>query len=235
MLRKKYIIANIIIVRILRKAEKKLNISTQLKKHTFNASKLITYGNKNLDNGMNNAKILPLILEPSSLLHQVSETVTRVDDEIRNLAEKLISTMQHHQGLGLAAVQVGVLKRVIAVNIINASREDGKPLNLKEGPMILVNPKIIEQSDDKKTYAEGCLSFGHIYPEIKRANKVKVKYLDLDGKEKFLEVSDHIISACLQHEIDHTNGIVFLDRLSKIKKEFMMKKYLKWRKLNTDK
>ena len=184
---------------------------------------------------MSNGKILPLILEPNPLLHKASETITNIDDEIRDLAEKLISTMQYHQGLGLAAVQIGVLKRVIAINIINSLREGDKPLNLKEGPMILINPEVVEQSDDKKTYAEGCLSFGNIYPEIERANKVKIRYLDLDGKEKFLEVSDNIISACLQHEIDHTNGIVFLDRLSRMKKEFMMKKYLKWRRLNADK
>ena len=179
--------------------------------------------------------ILLLILEPNPLLHQVSEIVTNIDDKIIDLAEKLIVTMEYHKGLGLAAVQVGVLKKIIAVNIINTGLEGDKPLNLKEGVMILINPEVVEQSDDKKTYAEGCLSFGNIYPEIERANRVKIKYLNLDGKENFLEVSDNIISACLQHEIDHTNGIVFLDRLSRMKREFMMKKYLKWRKLDTSK
>ena len=179
-------------------------------------------------------KILPLIMEPNPLLHQVSEVVVKIDDEVRDLAEKLIATMQHHEGLGLAAVQVGVLRRVIAINIINVGREGDKPLNLKEGPMILVNPEVVEKSDDKKIYAEGCLSFGNIYPEIERTNKVKVKYLDLNGKENFLEISDHILSACLQHEIDHTDGIVFLDRLSRMKKEFMMKKYLKLHKLHNN-
>ena len=182
---------------------------------------------------MVNEKILPLIIEPNPLLHQVSEIVTKVDSEIADLAEKLIATMQHHKGLGLAAVQVGILKRVIVVDITNAGCEGDKPLSLKEGPMILINPEITEQSDDTKTYAEGCLSFGNIYPEIERTNGVKVKYLDLDGKENFLEVSDNIMSACLQHEIDHINGIVFLDRLSRIKKEFMMKKYLKHKPRNT--
>ena len=183
---------------------------------------------------MVNEKILPLILEPNPLLHQVSEVVVKVDDEIRDLAEKLITTMQYHKGLGVASVQVGILKRVIAVNIINVGCEGDKPLNLQEGAMILINPEVVEQSDDKKIYAEGCLSFGNIYPEIERANRVKVKYLDLDGKENFLEVSDHILSACLQHEIDHTNGIVFLDRLSRMKKEFMMKKYLKHKSRDTN-
>jgi peptide deformylase len=174
--------------------------------------------------------ILPLILEPDPLLHQVSDPVININDEVKELARNLIATMQYHDGLGLAAVQVGVLKNIIALNIINEVLEGDKFLNLDEGPMILINPEIIEHSKDKKTYVESCLSFGKIYHKIERPSGIKVKYLDLDGKENFLEISDNIISACLQHEIDHTNGKVFLDRLSKMKRDFMMKKYLKWRK-----
>ncbi|RST70341.1 peptide deformylase [Candidatus Aquarickettsia rohweri] len=177
-----------------------------------------------------NIKILPLVLEPDPILHKKSELVKNIDQEIKEFSNNLIATMQHHKGLGLAAVQVGVLKKIIAVDITNLGRKGDKFLDIKEGPKILINPEIIEKSDDKKIYAEGCLSFGNILPEVERANRVKVKYLDLNGEEKFLEVSDNIISACIQHEIDHINGIVFLDRLSRIKRDFMMKKYLKWRK-----
>jgi peptide deformylase len=179
---------------------------------------------------MSNKKVLPLIFEPNPLLHQKSEEVAIIDEGIIDLAEKLIATMQHHKGLGLAAVQVGVLKKIIAIDMINEGREGDKPLKFSEGPMILINPKIIEQSEEKSVYQEGCLSFGSIYPEIERPNGVKVAYLGLDGEERILEIANNIMAACIQHEIDHTNGIVFVDRLSRIKKEFIMKKYLKARK-----
>lgn len=178
----------------------------------------------------NEPKILPLVLEPDPILHKKSELVKNIDQEIKEFSNNLIFTMQHHKGLGLAAVQVGVLKKIIAIDVIKELNPQDKPLDIEEGPKILINPEIIEKSDDKKKYAEGCLSFGNIFPEVERANRVKIKYLDLNGEEKLLEISDNIISACVQHEIDHTNGIVFLDRLSRIKRNFMMKKYLKWRK-----
>ena len=176
-------------------------------------------------------KILPLIFEPNPLLHIKSELVTDITTEIKRFCNNLVNTMQHYKGLGLAAVQVGVLKAIIAVNIINTEEDNNMSLNLQEGPRILINPIIIEASlNDKKQYAEGCLSYGNVFPEIERFNKIKVRYLDIEGQINFLEISDHIMSSCIQHEIDHTNGIVFLDRLSRIKKEFMMKKYIKWRK-----
>ena len=95
---------------------------------------------------------------------------------------------------------------------------------------ILINPQIIEKSKETKTYMEGCLSFGNIFPEVTRHNTIIVQYRDLDNKINFLKISNSIVAACVQHEIDHTNGIVFLDRVSKIKKEFMIKKYLKWKR-----
>jgi peptide deformylase len=183
---------------------------------------------------MKDNKIFSLVLEPDPLLHKKSELVMDINSEVKEFSKKLVATMKYYKGLGLAAVQVGVLKKIIAVDIINIGREGDAPLNLEEGPRILINPEIIEKSSDKKVYAEGCLSFGNIFPEVERFNQIKVRYLDLDGKENLLEVSDNIMSACLQHEIDHTNGIVFLDRLSRIKKDFMMKKYLKWKKNNAD-
>ena len=175
-------------------------------------------------------KVLPLVLEPDPILHKKSELVENIDQEIKEFSNNLIATMKHYNGLGLAAVQVGVLKKIIAIDIVNMGRKGDKTLNIEEGPKIFINPEIIEKSEDTKKYAEGCLSFGNIFPEIERANRVKIKYLDLNGNTQFLDVADNIISACLQHEIDHTNGIVFLDKLSRIKREFMMKKYLKWRK-----
>ena len=118
----------------------------------------------------NNNVILSLVLEPDPLLHKKSELVTEVNSEIIEFSKKLIATMKYHKGLGLAAVQVGVLKKIIAVDIINTGREGDVSLNLEEGPRILINPEIIEKSSDKKTYAEGCLSFGNIFPEVERYN-----------------------------------------------------------------
>ena len=136
---------------------------------------------------MNEKKILPLILEPHSLLHQKSKLVTEINDEVKEFSKNLISTMQYHKGLGLAAVQVGVLKKIIAIDIKNLEKNGNKLLKLKKVPKILINAEIIEKSQDKKIYAEGCLSFGNIFPRIERFNKVKVKYQDLNGKENLLD------------------------------------------------
>ena len=179
---------------------------------------------------MNNYKILSLITEPNPLLHQKSENVGVIDLKIRDFCRDLIATMNYHNGLGIAAVQVGLLKNIIAIDATSVDKNHNIPLKLREKSQILINPKIIEKSKETKTYMEGCLSFGNIFPEVTRHNTITVKYRDLDNKINFLEISDSIVAACIQHEIDHTNGIVFLDRVSKIKKEFMIKKYFKWKR-----
>lgn len=184
---------------------------------------------------MNNSKILSLIKEPNPLLHQKSETVDLINFETKVFCSSLIATMKYYNGLGIAAVQVGCLKKIIAIDMTNIDSSCNIPLGFKQGPQVLINPEIIEKSKEQKGYIEGCLSFGNIFPEVIRCNKIKVKYQDLDKKINFLEVSDSIMAACLQHEIDHTNGIVFLDRISKIKRDFMLKKYLKWKKLQLKK
>ena len=173
--------------------------------------------------------ILPLVFEPHPILHKQSKEVHIINDEIKDFSKSLVTTMKYHNGLGLAAVQVGVLKKIIAINTTNFQESSKESLKEKEDFRILINATIVEESKERKTYNEGCLSYGNIFPEIIRAKRVKVQYLDLHSKTRFLEISDNILSACLQHEIDHTNGIVFLDRMSRIKKEFIMKKYLKWR------
>lgn len=179
---------------------------------------------------MDQSKILPIILEPNPLLHTKSEEVKKVDSKIIDFSNSLVNTMKHHKGLGIAAVQVGVLKRIIAIDMDSIGKEQYEKLKLPKNPVVLINPQIIETSKKKQSYVEGCLSFGNIFPRIERFNKVKVQYLDLNEQQQFLEISDTIVSSCLQHEIDHINGVVFLDRLSRMKKDFMMKKYLKWRK-----
>ena len=179
---------------------------------------------------MSKYKILSLITEPNPLLHQKSENVDVIDLKIKDFCRNLIATMNHYNGLGIAAVQVGLLKNIIAIDATSIDKNHNIPLKLKKESQILINPEIVKKSRETKTYVEGCLSFGNIFPEVSRHNTITVKYQDLDNKINFLEVSDSIIAACVQHEIDHTNGIVFLDRISKIKKEFMIKKYFKWKK-----
>ena len=181
---------------------------------------------------MNKKTILPLILEPNITLHQKSQYINKIDYKTKEFCKNLITTMKHYNGMGIAAVQVGILKKIIVISTINLKKNNNKNLKLKEHPIILINPKIIKKSQNKKIYIEGCLSFGNTFLKIERFNKIKVKYLDLNGRVNFLEVSNNIIAACLQHEIDHTDGITLLDRLSKIKKDFMIKKYLKWKKKN---
>ncbi len=177
------------------------------------------------------SRILPLIFEPDPILHQKSEIVSDVTKEIQDFSQDLILTMQHHKGLGLAAVQVGVLKKIIALDIKESTLKKDHDFLFDQDSLIMINPEIIDASKEKASYKEGCLSFGFIYPEVIRPNQIKVKYKDLSGKERIVETKNDIMSACIQHEIDHTNGIVFLDKLSRMKREFMMKKCLKMRKL----
>ena len=179
---------------------------------------------------MKNNKIFSLILEPNLILHKKSLPVPCISLEVKKLSNNLIDTMRYYKALGIAAVQIGVLKKIVAINALKVNTNNYSLIILIEDHRILINPKIIKKSIDTKIYFEGCLSFKNIFPKVKRFNLIKIKYIDIRGKEKCLEVSDNIISSCLQHEIDHTSGVIFLDKLSRVKKEFMIKKYSKLQK-----
>jgi len=167
--------------------------------------------------------IRPLIIAPDPRLKTKSSPVEKIDAEIKQLAADLFDTMYHARGIGLAAVQVGVLKRVLVTDI--TWREE-------EGPgeqWVLINPEIISNSDDERVYKEGCLSFPDQFAEVMRPDTVRVRYLDLDGKQQEKEF-DGLLATCIQHEIDHLNGVVFVDHISSVKKDMIIRKLTKLKK-----
>ncbi len=165
--------------------------------------------------------LLEIITVPDHRLKKPSVAVEEVNDEIRQLADDMLETMYAAPGIGLAAVQVGVLKRVIVVDI---AREEEDP-----DPLVLINPQIIWAGDELSEYEEGCLSVPEIYEKVERPSAIKLTYLDRDGNECEMEC-DGMLATCIQHEIDHTNGIVFIDYLTRLKRDRIVKKFIKAKK-----
>ena len=165
--------------------------------------------------------IRKILTEPDPFLRQKSVKVEEVNDEIRSLMDDMLETMYNAPGIGLAAIQIGVPKRVI---VIDLSREDEK-----KNPFYFINPEIITNSDGDATYEEGCLSVPGQFAEINRPDKCKVKYLDYSGKKQTLD-AEGLLATCIQHEIDHLEGILFIDYLSKLKKSMIVKKLSKRKK-----
>ena len=159
-----------------------------------------------------------ILTEPNKLLRKISEPVEKVGDEERKLMDDMIETMYAAPGIGLAAVQIGIPKRIIVMDI---SRKENK----KE-PMYFVNPVIKNVNSEKTIYEEGCLSVPEQFAEIERPNSCEVEYLDYNGKKKFLK-TDGLLATCIQHEMDHLEGILFIDYLSKLKKSMIIKKLSK--------
>ena len=159
-----------------------------------------------------------ILTEPNKLLRQVSKTVEKVGDEERALMDDMLDTMYDAPGIGLAAIQIGVLKRIIVMDI---NRDENK----KE-PMYFVNPVIKNKNEEKATYEEGCLSVPDQFAEIERPNTCDVEYLDYEGKKQLLK-ADGLLATCIQHEMDHLEGILFIDYLSKLKKSMIIKKLSK--------
>jgi peptide deformylase len=168
--------------------------------------------------------VRPLVIAPDERLTVPSETVAVVDDSIRALLDDMLDTMYANDGIGLAAVQIGIHKRCIVVDV---GIRDGE----KE-PMKFVNPEVVERSRDDSIFKEGCLSFPDQYSEVVRPETVTVRYLDEHGAQKTIEATG-ILATCLQHEIDHTNGIVFVDHISKMKRDIILRKLKKAKRLGT--
>jgi peptide deformylase len=159
-----------------------------------------------------------IIKLPDKRLRLVSEPVKRIDASLRKLVEDMFETLYAAPGIGLAGIQVGVAKRVI---IMDLSKKDDT-----RKPEVFVNPEITWASEEKSSYEEGCLSIPEYYEEVERPAMVKVKYLDLEGKAREVEASG-LLATCLQHEIDHLNGILFIDHISKLKRDRITKKFAK--------
>jgi peptide deformylase len=162
--------------------------------------------------------VKPILTEPNKLLRQISEPVESVGDEERRLMNDMLETMYAAPGIGLAAIQIGIPKRIIVMDI---SRDENK----KE-PRYFVNPVIKNKNNDKSKYEEGCLSVPDQFAEIERPNSCEVEYLDYNGKKQLLK-ADGLLATCIQHEMDHLEGILFIDYLSKLKKSMIIKKLSK--------
>ena len=162
--------------------------------------------------------VRPLVILPDAQLRLISEPVSAVTDEIRTLARDMIETMYDAPGVGLAAIQIGVAKRVVTI-------DTSKDENAKN-PTVYLNPEIVWSSEEKRVYDEGCLSIPEFYGEVERPDRVRVRYMNLDG-ETVEQEADGLLATCLQHEIDHLNGVLFIDHLSKLKRDRVMKKFTK--------
>ncbi|MDB9930692.1 peptide deformylase [Candidatus Pelagibacter sp.] len=162
--------------------------------------------------------VKPILTEPNKLLRQISKPVENVGDEERKLMDDMLDTMYAAPGIGLAAVQIGVPKRIIVMDI---SRDEDK----KE-PRYFVNPVIKKKNDETSKYEEGCLSVPDQFAEIERPNECEVEYLDYNGKKQLLKAAG-LLATCIQHEMDHLEGVLFIDYLSKLKKSMIIKKLSK--------
>ena len=158
---------------------------------------------------------------PDPILRKISEPVKNVNQDIKNLLDDMLEAMYEAPGIGLAAVQIGVLKRAIVIDL-------SKDIRKKE-PIFIVNPEIVSQSKNLVSYEEGCLSIPNQFAEVERPNSCKIKFLNYNGEKKELQ-AEGLLATCIQHDIDHLNGILFIDYLSKLKKDIIIKKVKKQKK-----
>ncbi len=159
-----------------------------------------------------------ILTEPNKLLRQISKPVNKVGKNEQKLMDDMVETMYAANGIGLAAIQIGFPKRIIVMDV----SKDQKNKN----PMYFINPIILNKATEQSTYEEGCLSVPDQFAEIDRPNKCEIEYLDYNGKKKLLK-ADGLLATCIQHEIDHLEGILFIDYLSKLKKSMIIKKLSK--------
>ncbi len=162
--------------------------------------------------------IKPLIILPDPILREASRPVERVDDALRNLADDMLETMYDAPGIGLAAIQIGVPLRLTVIDLA----KEGEP----PAPHVFINPQVLESAAQRSVYEEGCLSIPDYYAEVERPATVRVKYLDRDGKEQEI-LAEGLMATCLQHEIDHLDGVLFIDHISKLKRDMVVKKFRK--------
>lgn len=162
--------------------------------------------------------IKPLIILPDPVLRLVSKPIERVDAPLLKLADDMLETMYDAPGIGLAAIQIGEPIRML---VIDLAKEDEEP-----APQVFINPEVVDSSDERSTYEEGCLSIPDYYAEVERPAAVHVQFLDRNGKEQEI-FAEGLMATCLQHEIDHLNGVLFIDHISKLKRDMVVKKFKK--------
>ncbi len=162
--------------------------------------------------------IMPLVLLPDPILREVSKPVARVDDRLRRFADDMLETMYDAPGIGLAAIQVGEPVRLLVID----TAKDDQPKN----PQVFFNPEIIATGEETSVYEEGCLSIPDYYAEVERPAKVTVRSIDRNGQERITE-AEGLLATVLQHEIDHLNGVLFIDHISKLKRDMVIRKFRK--------
>lgn len=177
--------------------------------------------------------VLQIYVAPHPVLKKKAEPVASVTDDLRKLMDDMLETMYATDGIGLAAPQVGVSKRILVLDIDQPKGENLTPQQKRGKPQCFINPEIIWSSEDLRIYNEGCLSVPGQYAEVARPDKVRVKYIDYDGKAQEIE-ADTLLATCLQHEMDHLNGILFIDHLSTLKRDMLMRKLKKFVKENEE-
>ena len=170
--------------------------------------------------------IRPILEAPDPLLREISKPVDGVDDDLRVLIADMFETMYDAPGIGLAAIQVGVPKRVLVIDLQEPEEEDGDPV---KDPRVFINPEILTHSEQEVPYTEGCLSVPDQYAEVFRPDRIRARWLDEQGKAHEEDI-EGLLAVCLQHEMDHLEGILFIDHLSRLKREMVLKKLLKARK-----
>ncbi len=175
--------------------------------------------------------LLPIIEVPDSILRAQSHPIERIDDDLKRLIADMFETMYKAPGIGLAAVQVAVPRRLLVIDLqdpdpVGEGEEDGPPV---KRPHVFINPEILHRSDARKVYNEGCLSIPDQYAEVERPDVVRARWLDEEGRAQEGEF-DGLMSVCLQHEVDHLNGVLFIDHLSRLKREIIVKKVVKSRR-----
>jgi peptide deformylase len=171
--------------------------------------------------------IRPIVEVPDPRLREVSKPVESVDDELRSLVADMFETMYDAPGIGLAAIQVGVPKRVLVIDLQEPEEQDGEPV---KDPRVFINPEILTTSDHEVPYTEGCLSVPDQFAEVDRPDRVRARWMELDGKVREEEI-DGLLAVCLQHEMDHLEGVLFIDHLSRLKRNMILNKLTKQRKV----
>ena len=170
--------------------------------------------------------IRSIVEVPDPRLREISKSVETFDDELRTLVADMFETMYDAPGIGLAAIQVGVPKRILVIDLQEPEEEEGEPV---KNPHVFINPEILEHSQQEVPYTEGCLSVPDQFAEVDRPDRIRARWLDLDGKVHEEEI-EGLLATCLQHEMDHLNGVLFIDHLSRLKRDMILKKLAKQRK-----
>ncbi|WP_375621999.1 peptide deformylase [Bartonella sp. TT119HLJHH] len=161
-----------------------------------------------------------LVTLPDPILREVSKPVERVDSALQKLADDMLETMYNAKGVGLAAIQIGIPLRMLVIDVSGNSEDEQKK------PLVIINPEILWLSDERNIYKEGCLSIPDYFAEVERPKRLCVRYQDREGKQIEIEADD-LLATCLQHEIDHLDGRLFIDYISKIKRDMVIRKFKK--------